>query len=110
MQPEDVKATILDGHLSSALCHLGNISYRLGSRKPFSNKPELLGQNHRIEETIEIIQENLAGVGVELDKIEYQIGPVLNLDPRAEKFIGNEKSNTLLTRNCRAPYVVPEKV
>ena len=109
-KPEDVKATILDGHLSSALCHLGNISYRLGSRQPFSNKPELLGQNHRIDETFEMIQENLAGVGVELDKIEYQIGPMLNFDPRAEKFIGNEKANTLLTRNYREPYVVPEQV
>ena len=27
---EDLNADILEGHLSSALCHLGNISYRLG--------------------------------------------------------------------------------
>ena len=27
---EDLKADILEGHLSSALCHTGNISYRLG--------------------------------------------------------------------------------
>ena len=28
---EDLNADILEGHLSSALCHLGNISYRLGT-------------------------------------------------------------------------------
>ena len=31
---EDLHADILDGHLSSALCHLGNISYRLGALTP----------------------------------------------------------------------------
>src|ERR1700722_18608174 len=31
---EDLNADILEGHLSSALCHLGNISYRL--RAPVS--------------------------------------------------------------------------
>ena len=109
-RPEDVKATILDGHLSSALCHIGNISYRLGSQQPFSKKPELVSQNNRVEETFEMIKENLAGVGVELDKIEYQIGPVLNFDPLAEKFIDNDAADALLTRNYRAPYVVPEQV
>src|SRR5262249_50382018 len=28
----DLNADILEGHLSSALCHTGNISYRLGSK------------------------------------------------------------------------------
>src|SRR5439155_1546042 len=31
---EDLNADILEGHLSSALCHLGNISYRLGTYMP----------------------------------------------------------------------------
>jgi hypothetical protein len=30
----DLNADILEGHLSSALCHLGNISYRLGTKIP----------------------------------------------------------------------------
>src|ERR1022692_2146137 len=29
-KPSDLHADILEGHLSSALCHTGNISYRLG--------------------------------------------------------------------------------
>src|SRR5581483_5928816 len=33
---EDLNADILEGHLSSALCHLGNISYRLGAPVPFN--------------------------------------------------------------------------
>ncbi len=30
---EELKAEVLEGHQSSALCHLGNISYRLGSQQ-----------------------------------------------------------------------------
>ena len=35
---EDLNADILEGHLSSALCHLGNISYRLGRPQPFNEQ------------------------------------------------------------------------
>jgi predicted dehydrogenase len=53
-------------HLSSALAHLANISFRL----------------------------------------ERQ----LQFDPEAERFVGDEEANRMLTREYRAPYVVPEKV
>ena len=54
------------GHLSSALAHLGNISYRLGRQ--------------------------------------------LNFDPISERFIGDEDANAMLTRQYRAPYLLPDKV
>ncbi len=37
---EDLNADILEGHLSAALCHLGNISYRLGRKLTFDPKTE----------------------------------------------------------------------
>src|SRR5205823_6136485 len=39
---EDLHADILEGHYSSALCHLGNISYRLGAEQPLSRQVEAL--------------------------------------------------------------------
>ena len=57
-----------------------------------------------------MIQENLRGVGVDLDKIQYQLGPELAFDPDAEKFLDNDEANKLLTRDYRAPYVVPNDV
>jgi predicted dehydrogenase len=53
-------------HFSSALAHLGNISFRLGR--------------------------------------------VLELDPATETFKGDDEANKLLTRQYRAPFVVPEQV
>src|SRR6185369_9695482 len=41
----DLTAPAQEGHLSAALCHLGNISYRLGSETPFSKKPPYAVKN-----------------------------------------------------------------
>ena len=40
-QPQDLdlNADILEGHYSSRLCHLANISYRLGEQVPFNPRP-----------------------------------------------------------------------
>jgi hypothetical protein len=37
-------------------------------------------------------------------------GEVLNMDPKTERFLDNPAANKLLTRDYRAPFVVPEKV
>jgi predicted dehydrogenase len=42
-KPELLNAEILEGHRSSALCHLGNISYRLGRAVAFDPKTETFG-------------------------------------------------------------------
>ena len=54
------------GHLSSALAHLGNISYRLGRQ--------------------------------------------LTFDPVSERFFNDEDANYMLSREYRAPYLLPDKV
>ena len=107
--PKAVNAPILDGHYAAALCHLGNISYRLGKQVPFSQEPEGMS-NPQIAESFEMIKRNLKGVGVNLDKTSYRMGRTLNIDPKTERFIGDPEADKLLTREYRAPYVVPEKV
>ncbi len=103
--------TEVDGHYSSALCHLGNISYRLSEPKPFSEKPEL--DNDVEEKTYKAITKNLSeGVELDLDDLNYQMGPTLEFSPEDEKFVGEnaEDANLLLRRSYRPPFVVPEKV
>jgi predicted dehydrogenase len=105
-----LNAEILQGHFSAALCHLGNISYRLGREQAFSEKPSL-GADQRILDSLAAIEDNLRGaLKMDLGQAKYTIGPRLAFDAKAEKFVGNEQANRLLTRPYRAPYVVPEKV
>ncbi|MBN1909481.1 MAG: Gfo/Idh/MocA family oxidoreductase [Pirellulales bacterium] len=107
---EDINATILDGHFSSACCHLGNIAYRLGKPAKFESKPGVLGDNKEVLDSFMAIEENLKGVGVKLAETTYTISPVLNFDPSTERFVDNEAANKLLTRDYRVPFVVPETV
>lgn len=97
-------------HYSAALCHLGNISYRLGEPVPFSRQSKALGDNSEVVSAFEAIQENLRAVDVKLDDATYQLGRTLTLDPKTERFAGDEQANALLTRAYRAPFVVPETV
>jgi hypothetical protein len=38
------------------------------------------------------------------------LGPVLEMNPKTERFTNNEAANKLVTREYRKPFVVPEKV
>ncbi|MGH9719886.1 MAG: Gfo/Idh/MocA family protein [Bryobacteraceae bacterium] len=63
---EDLHCEILEGHMSTSLCHLGNIAFRTGRK--------------------------------------------LTFDPATETFPGDAEANRYLTRQYRAPFVVPDKV
>ncbi|MCZ2148570.1 MAG: Gfo/Idh/MocA family oxidoreductase [Bryobacterales bacterium] len=45
-----------------------------------------------------------------LANISYRVGRSLRLNQSVGRFLGDDEANSLLTRNYRAPYVVPEKV
>jgi predicted dehydrogenase len=106
----DLNADIEEGHLSSALCHLGNISYRLGSKQPFNKKTKAFGDSKEAYETFGRFEEHLAANGVVLQETSYRLGPMLRIEQDRERFVGNRKANALLTREYRAPFVVPDKV
>ncbi len=107
---EDLKADILEGHLSSALCHTGNISYRLGRESDPEEIREHLKKDSAALETLARMEEHLAANKVDLKNTRLALGAVLRMDPLQEKFIENPKANALLTREYRKPFVVPDKV
>ena len=110
-KPEDLNAEILEGHLSATLCHLGNISYRLGKPVPFGQKPTDFPELTQVQDSFAAIQTNLKGaLGMDLTKHTYQLGPKLQFDAEAEKFIGCPAADAMLTRKPRPPYAVPEVV
>lgn len=107
---EDLNADILQGHLSSALCHLGNISYRLGEELPIDEvkkRVAALKTNDNAADTLERTLQHLASNNVELAKTRLRLGPQLALDPVRETFIGSAPADAMLTREYRAPYIVP---
>ncbi len=107
---EDLNADIEEGHLSSALCHLGNISYRLGEQLSIPEIEERLQGVHSAEHAVDSYQrfkEHLAHNKLDLEKTKLGWGLNLAFDPSNEKFIGNADADAMLTRDYRAPFVVP---
>jgi predicted dehydrogenase len=108
--PAGLKADILEGHLSSALCHTGNISYRLGSTRAPEEIRETVKAQPGMAEALGRMEEHLAANQVDLRQTPATLGVLLNMDTKTERFIDNEAANPLLTRDYRDPFVVPEKV
>ncbi len=106
---EELNADILEAHLSSALCHLGNISYLMGIETRFE-KPEDFSDNQVVSDSVMTLLENTKAIGVVPDNTTLRVGPKLEFDPQKEKFVNNPAADMLLTRPYRHPFVVPEKV
>jgi predicted dehydrogenase len=107
---QELKADCLEGHLSSALCHLGNISYRLGAPvtpQALVSKLNTLKVSDNVQDTFERTRQHLADNEVDIATSKLALGLWLDLDPASERFRGNEQANAMLTRNYRAPYIVP---
>ena len=107
---DEQHADVLEGHMSSALCHLANISYRMGEEVPFSKQSKSLGDNKVAVETFERMQDHLKQNNVKLEETNYILGKTLRFDPASEQILGDPAANKLLTREYRAPFVIPERV
>src|SRR5687768_16590125 len=87
------------GHRSADLCHLGNISYRMGSDIPLGKKPPQSLKNKNAEEAFGRFTEHLADNKLPLDKGKYRLGRDLTIDPVKETFTnGSRAANAQLAR------------
>lgn len=109
---DELKADILEGHLSSALCHVGNISYRLGTKQP----PQEIGTQLRdyalhdeVIRTFDRMVEHLRDNTIRLEDTPLTAGPLLSIDSDREIFPDSSEANALLSRNYRPPFSVPEE-
>ena len=109
--PEDLNAEILEGHQSSALCHLGNISHRLGRE---ASPGEILARLESVQleddaaETFERVRRHLADNDVDIEKTRLVLGPWLAIDSDRECFVANPAADALLECPYREPFVVPK--
>jgi len=107
---DELHADILEAHLSSALCHLGNISYRLGWEYPFSMETKALGKSDVVADSMMTVLENTKVLGIDPARTTYCLGPKLKFDAKKERFVDNPAADLLLTRHYREPFTVPERV
>ena len=107
----DLNADIEKGHLSSAICHMGNISYRLGKKMSVREARNSIDNEYVMDSFVRML-EHLRVNEVDLEKEPITMGPMLTMDPNREKFVGeySDMANMYVKRNYREPFVVPDKV
>jgi len=108
----DLNADIKEGHISSALCHISNISYRLGKKMSANEIKDSISANAELADSYERMLAHLAANEIDLTKTPVTMGPMLTMDTEKEVFIGehSEWANMYLKRNYREPFVVPDNV
>ncbi|MBW3596153.1 MAG: Gfo/Idh/MocA family oxidoreductase [Planctomycetes bacterium] len=109
---EDLNAEIVEGHLSTALCHLGNISWRLGREvTPSELREEIREVNAHgdVLETLDRTLRHLRDNDVDLAQTRMTLGPHLRVDSDREVFTDHAEADALLSREYREPFVVPSE-
>ncbi len=101
---------IEDGHISSAICHLGVISHVLGKGVAPAELKERIQGNAPLAEAHGRMVEHLGKNTVDLKLTPLTLGVALQVDARKERFTGEfaKAANPMLTREYRKPYVVPQ--
>ncbi len=95
------------GHLSSALAHIGNISWQLGSTAEPAAVASAMPHASAVD-AFERMAAHLEENGVDLAKTPVTLGPMLSLDPAAERFTGSraEEANALLKGSYRDEFKI----
>jgi len=112
--PGMLNAEVLEGHLSSALCHTGLIAHRLGSQAPAGEIAERVAHNDLLAHSFDRMASHLRANGVDVDSVDEDGNAALTasgwleFDPEAEKCTSDDNANQFVSREYRAPYVVPE--
>ncbi len=106
----DLNADVLEGHYSSALCHLCNMSIRLGSKIPFRPRNTALESDPVVLDLLERTEEHLADNGVDIEKSGFVLGRQLVVDGKTETIVDDPEANQLLTRHYRKGFEVPDRV
>jgi predicted dehydrogenase len=106
--PADLNAEILDGHVSSSLCHTGAISHQVGKAAKAGEIAEKIAACSLLSASFDRMASHLRANGVDIDgEAALTLGEWLDVDPETEQIKGNDAASRHLTRDYRQPFVVP---
>lgn len=111
---EKMNAPIHQGHISSACCHLGNVSYQLGEPSTAREIKKAIGDDLRTAGILELIYKHLDANEVDVKQTPLVLGPRMTVNtktgvPRGIDGPGSpERAMALYKGSYRAPYTMPE--
>lgn len=108
----DLRIDIEVGHISTAFCHLGNISYKMAQQAPVETIYEKLKGNEFMLHSFNGFKKHLSNNGIDVSKQLPVLGPQLFFDSRKEVFFDSNSimANLFLKDTYREPFVIHENI
>ena len=109
-----VHGLIEEGHYSTSLCHLANLSYLAGAEKSNAQLAEAVSSDLAAKEAYARTLEHLKANEVDLEATKPIVGPLLQVDSKREMLMAREKTvadaannHQIRKRTGRAPFAIP---
>jgi predicted dehydrogenase len=107
--PRRVNGPVREGHVSTSLCHVGNVSHRLGEPLPASEIARAVVGDDLLSGSFERLASHLRANGVDVDSPPgaLKLGPWLEIDVAEETFRNNPAADRLRARKYRPGFELP---
>ncbi len=104
-----LNAPIIEGHLSSALCHTGGVSHQLGKPASLDDiHSAISGAGDFFKDSLQRMVEHLKANEIDVAAgTQLTLGADLQFDVAAELVTNHEHANQMMSREYRANYEVP---
>ena len=107
----ELAAEIEEIHYSSAWCHLGNISWRLGHHFERGEAEDKVKDFQPWKDVLNDFQGHLESNEIDSDQANIQLGVMLEIDAANETFVGptaTQPALDMLTRDYRRGFEIPK--
>lgn len=100
----------VEGHLSSALCHTGNISYQLAKSASVDDIRSAGMGDAEWNDSLDRMLTHLKGHNVDVAANPMHLGPKLTFDGKTELFTGEHAAdaNKYVARKGRGEFIIPD--
>ena len=105
---QDQNGELAEGHISSSMSHLSNISYLTGKLADPDEIRSAVKTTPAAQNAFDRLQTHLSANNIAIDADKLQLGMPLKVNPEDQTIINNNAASALLTRQYRAPFVVPQ--
>ncbi|HOZ48777.1 MAG TPA: Gfo/Idh/MocA family oxidoreductase [Candidatus Hydrogenedentes bacterium] len=107
-----LNAEIAVGNMSTIMCHLANVAWRVGQDASVEEVRESMKSHADAVDTLESMLAQLGRSEVDIAKKPFVLGPKLTFDVSRGTFTDDNaaKANELVRRVDREPFIVPEQV
>jgi hypothetical protein len=102
--PAKLNASIEDGHLSSAFCHLGILSHRLGSPASPGAVSTAWASDPLATDAWSRMRDHLVANAVDLDATPVTLGRPLRVTAEGDRIINDPDATAMLKRVDREPF------